>query len=338
MAGDWIKMRTDLYRDPKVSVMADDLMREDGALARYVNQFCQRDMSVTRNAMRNAVVGALVSVWGVMRQRGKRNGDDLVMLGVTADVLDDIADMPGFGHAMERVGWAKETEEGIEFPRFFEEHNADPAERKAASAAERQRRYRERQKSQKRDATGDVTRDATVTHREEERREEKREEKNTTSAKADHAQVGRRFEQLWQAWPPGYEKGVKKRAAEAFAKLNPAPELFDQMLAALAAQAREKALKRSMGQFVSEFQHVERWIRNQRWTDEIESDNAIRNRGPGRDGRPHGDRTAQAAALAFGNDPGEAPVLDGDFHRVDEDADAHRADGRRAGGDLPYMG
>lgn len=26
MAGDWIKMRTDLYRDPKVSLIADALM------------------------------------------------------------------------------------------------------------------------------------------------------------------------------------------------------------------------------------------------------------------------------------------------------------------------
>ena len=76
MAGDWIKMRTDLYRDPKVSRICDHLMGSDSGLARYVNQHLQRDMSVTRNVIRNVTVGALVAVWGVLRHRGKRNGDD----------------------------------------------------------------------------------------------------------------------------------------------------------------------------------------------------------------------------------------------------------------------
>ena len=44
MANDWIKMRTDLYRDQRICVMADILMNEDGELARYVNQHCQRHM------------------------------------------------------------------------------------------------------------------------------------------------------------------------------------------------------------------------------------------------------------------------------------------------------
>ncbi len=172
MATDWIKMRTDLYRDPKVSVIADELMDPEGRLARYVSQYCQCDMSVTRNVTRNAVVGALVAVWGVMRQRGKRRDDDLVCIGVTPHVLDDIADLPGFGSAMESAGWVIESPEGIEFPNFFEENNVDPSERKSASAAERQRRYRERQKSRISDDDSDVTRDVTVTPREEKRREE----------------------------------------------------------------------------------------------------------------------------------------------------------------------
>jgi len=172
MAGDWIKMRTDLYRDPKVSVIADELMDGDGLLAAYVSQHCQRDMSVTRNVMRNVVVGALVSVWGVMRQRGKRNGDNLQCFGITPAVLDDIADVPGFGAAMAAAGWVVESVHGIEFPNFFEENNVDPSERKASAAAERQRKYRERQKSLNRDDQRDVTRDVTVTPREEKRREE----------------------------------------------------------------------------------------------------------------------------------------------------------------------
>lgn len=168
MAADWIKMRSDLYRDPKVSLIAADLLKQQGELARYVSQMNQCDMSVTRNVMRNATVGALVSAWGVMRQRGKRDGDDLVCSGIALCVIDDIADLPGFGAAMASVGWAVETEEGLVFPRFFEEHNVDPAERAKASNADRQRRYRERKQAEESDVTGNVT----VTPREEKSREE----------------------------------------------------------------------------------------------------------------------------------------------------------------------
>lgn len=172
MASDWIKMRTDLYRDPRVCVMADLLMNEDGELARYVNQHCQRHLTVTRNVMRNVTVGALVSVWGVMRLRGKAEGTDLVCRAVTTSVLDDIAELPGMGAAMEAVGWVVITDEGLVFPRFFEDHNVDPDASSKSKSAARQQRYRERQK-QESDVTRDVTRDAKVTPREEKRREYK---------------------------------------------------------------------------------------------------------------------------------------------------------------------
>lgn len=171
MAGDWIKMRTDLYRDPKVSVMADLLMALDGDLARFVDQHCQRKMTVTRNVMRNVTVGALVSVWGVMRLRGKRENDDLVCRGVTSAVLDDIADLPGFGDAMKAVGWAIETDEGLVLPRFFEDQNVDPEDAAKKKNAERQARFRERNKENS-DVTSSVTNNVTVTPREEKRREE----------------------------------------------------------------------------------------------------------------------------------------------------------------------
>lgn len=173
MAGDWIKMRTDMYRDPRVCIMADALMDKDGQLAGYVSQNNQCDMSVTRNVMRNVTVGALVTVWGVMRMRGKRIGDDLVCLQADVYVIDDMADLPGFGKAMELVGWVKQTEKGVVFPNFFEEYNVDPLDKKPSSSAERQRRYRERNKK-KSDVTRDVTRDVTVTHREENSREDKK--------------------------------------------------------------------------------------------------------------------------------------------------------------------
>ena len=187
MASDWIKMRSDIYRDPKVSVIAESLMSHDGDLARYVNQMCKRDMAVTRNVMRNVTVGALVSIWGVMRMRGKRNSDDLVCAGVTVSVLDDIADLPGIGSAMEHAGWVVQDDNGITLPNFFEGYNVDPAEKSDSTNAERQRRYRERKAALARGESADggrdernVTRDVTVTPREEKRREEKKEELRET--------------------------------------------------------------------------------------------------------------------------------------------------------------
>jgi hypothetical protein len=165
MAGDWIKMRTDLYRDPKVIGIAESLWAEDGQLARHVNQMCQSNMTVTLNVLRNVTVGALVTVWGVARHQGLRSGNDLILLRVALRTLDDIAETPGFGEAMLSVGWVLETDEGLCFPRFFEEHNADPADRQKQKNRERQARYRDRNKG--------VTRNVTVTPRVEKSREEK---------------------------------------------------------------------------------------------------------------------------------------------------------------------
>jgi hypothetical protein len=173
MAGDWIKMKTDIYRHPKVSVIADRLNHPEGDLALSVNQFCQRNMTVTRNVTRCATVGALVTVWGVFRHRGERDGDDLFVELACLHTIDDVADMPGFGKAMESVGWVVDDELGLRFPRFFEEMNVDTSASKS-SAAERQRRYRERKKR-------DVTRDVTVTSRNALEKEKEKEKENKKS-------------------------------------------------------------------------------------------------------------------------------------------------------------
>ncbi|HVI55459.1 MAG TPA: hypothetical protein VM621_10450 [Luteibacter sp.] len=122
--------------------------------------------------MRNVTVGALVSVWGVMRTRGDRENADLICRGVDIYVLDDIADLPGFGEAMASSGWVKQTTDGIVFPGFFNEYNVDPATGSASANAERQRRYRDKKKVEN-VTESNVTRDVTVTHREEKSREEK---------------------------------------------------------------------------------------------------------------------------------------------------------------------
>lgn len=170
MVGDWIKMRTDLYRDPKVICMAESLMSADSDLNRYVSQNSDRDMCVTRNVMRNAVVGALVTVWGVLRHQGKRDGDSLRLSGCSLSVIDDIADLPGFGQSMLAVGWLVKDTKGLLFPRFFEENNIEPQADAKAKNAERQRRFREARKVEsnaKSNASRNVTSNAKSNAREE---------------------------------------------------------------------------------------------------------------------------------------------------------------------------
>ena len=173
---DWVKMRTDLYRDPKVVLIADRLnesvlgwsLAQNDAGSNVTHNVTR---CVTRCVMRNATVGALVTVWGVMRHAGKRIGDDLVVPKANLAVIDDIADMPGLGESMAFVGWAKANADGVVFPSFFAENNVDPSEDRNVKNAERQKRWRKKQR-EKRDVTRDVTDNVTSNPREEKSREE----------------------------------------------------------------------------------------------------------------------------------------------------------------------
>lgn len=264
MARDWTKMRTDLYRDPKVCMMADMLMDEEGDLGRFVNQNRQRDMTVTRNVMRNATVGALVSVWGVFRHRGKRVDDDLFVAGATLDVIDDVSDMPGFGQAMSSVGWAVESEEGVVFPRFFEDYNVDPVEELKKKNAERQKRHREKNKE-----TSNVTRNVTVAPNSNAREEKSREENNTPPppnggkrSRSKPTEADPLFAQFWEAYP---RKVAKSAAIKAWFGVPPSPEILAAILAALQVQSRSVQWRRENGAYIP---HPASWLNGRRWEDQ----------------------------------------------------------------------
>jgi len=143
----WIKMRIDLSRDAKVILMTDHLMRDDSEMARYVHCVTECNMGISRNVIRNAIVGALVSIWGLARNQGKRFGDDLKLQNVTAQALDDFADLPGIGDAMIGCGWVVESDNTLVFPRFFEIHNED-IKSTAKPGRQRQKEYRDRKRNE----------------------------------------------------------------------------------------------------------------------------------------------------------------------------------------------
>ena len=106
MAGDWIKMRTDLHTHPKVVRMASAL-----------------------KADRLRIVGGLHSAWCLFDVHSV----DGFLDGYSPDTLDDLIGFPGFSQAMIAVGWLEYEGENLVMPRF-DAHNGQSAKRRAQDA------------------------------------------------------------------------------------------------------------------------------------------------------------------------------------------------------------
>lgn len=145
----WIKLRDDLDTDPRVARMAALLAT---TAVTYVLPAEVRDLfgtvtrAVTRNAMRDITLAGLSRVWS----HANRHTQDGIFRHVELDYLDDLSRIPGFGRAMQAVGWAIHHPESdsIILPNFTE-HNAPDKNgaRSQTAAARRQQRYREAQKA-----------------------------------------------------------------------------------------------------------------------------------------------------------------------------------------------
>jgi hypothetical protein len=107
MAGDWIKMRADLFTHPKVVRMSSALKAD---------------------ALRT--VGGLMSVWCLF----DAHSTDGLLEGYTPEVLDDHLRWSGFATAMQGVGWlAVDHNNGLSLPEF-DTHNGQSAKRRAQDA------------------------------------------------------------------------------------------------------------------------------------------------------------------------------------------------------------
>lgn len=107
MAGDWIKMRSDLFTHPKVVRIASALKAD---------------------TLRT--VGGLMSVWCLF----DAHSEDGYLDGYTPEVLDAHLRWDGFADAMMAVGWLDEKYgSGLALPRF-DTHNGQSAKRRAQDA------------------------------------------------------------------------------------------------------------------------------------------------------------------------------------------------------------
>lgn len=151
MANDWIKMRGGLFCSPKL-ITISRLLQENRDFRDWLTPGGSNPMNgqlVSDHALR-CVTGALLCVtWSWSREFGNAlpNGDCLLP-HIMLDGIDSICGAPGLGEAMEYVGWASETDEGVILPGFFNEYNSPVIRSNTSGRAEIQRKYRERKKTQ----------------------------------------------------------------------------------------------------------------------------------------------------------------------------------------------
>ncbi|WP_219847282.1 hypothetical protein [Burkholderia gladioli] len=144
MAGDWIKMRSDLFTHPKV-------VRISSAL----------------QADRLKTVGGLMSVWCLF----DAHSEDGRLEGYTFETVDELIGWQGFSRAMNSVGWLDEDSEGLVLPEFGT-HNGQSAKKRAQDT---DRKRAGRLSASEADKSGT---------REEKRREEKKEEEKQKTQRA----------------------------------------------------------------------------------------------------------------------------------------------------------
>jgi hypothetical protein len=146
MAGDWMKMRMDLFTHPKV-VRISSALKADNL----------------------RTVGGLMSAWCLFDVHSESG----FLSGYTLETIDYELRWPGFAQEMCAVGWLEVVDGGLLLPRF-DTHNGQSAKRRAMDA--------ERKRDVRKTSASEADKLRT---REEKRREEKDKPLSTTPTSAD---------------------------------------------------------------------------------------------------------------------------------------------------------
>lgn len=190
MAGDWIKMRSNLWDDPRVGALMD-----------------------ATDSGEAAVVGGLYWLWATADQ----HTEDGCMPGLTLRQIDRKTGVAGLGAALCQVGWLRETPEGVVIAKF-EEHNGTSAKRRCTEA---QRKANSRNLSAS-DADNTGTEGGKGTDEKRRSAELEREKRRDASpdgdgkpaASVDKGRYPEEFEAAWQLYPsrPGNSKADAHKA------------------------------------------------------------------------------------------------------------------------------
>ncbi|NPT44327.1 hypothetical protein GNZ12_24055 [Paraburkholderia sp. 1N] len=105
-ATDWIRMRTNLWDDPRVSAMAD---------------LC--DVGEAK------IVGSLFWLWST----ADAHSVDGLLYGMSRKAIDRKVGVPGFAEALWSCGWLEDADGGVKIPDFTE-YSAQSAKARAENA------------------------------------------------------------------------------------------------------------------------------------------------------------------------------------------------------------
>lgn len=135
MAGDWIQLRTNIDRDPRVvrivsALCPHDVRNASAECPQSVRTMSEGRPDLSRASATTMVVGALARFWSLADEFSV----DGLLDGFTAQMLDDHVGIPGFSSALEGVGWLVVAEgPALQVPRF-EEHSSGGAKRRIEDA------------------------------------------------------------------------------------------------------------------------------------------------------------------------------------------------------------
>lgn len=144
----WIKIRADLESDPRVHTMSAHIAQTAPG---YILTTQAKDLfgnvanTVTRNALRDVTIMGLSRVWFAANE----HTTDGIFRHATLDYLDTLAQLPGFGEAMQLVGYVihDPAARTLTLPNFSDWNSPNKnGERGKSTGAKRQADYRKRMK------------------------------------------------------------------------------------------------------------------------------------------------------------------------------------------------
>lgn len=106
MAGEWIKVRTNLWDDPRIGQLCE--LTDQGEAA---------------------VIGGLYWLWATADE----HSSDGLLQGMTTRTIDRKTGVAGLGAALVTIGWLVESDDGVTVARF-DEHNGTSAKQRAQTA------------------------------------------------------------------------------------------------------------------------------------------------------------------------------------------------------------
>ena len=172
MAGDWIKMRGNLWDDPRIARICDLTSQSEAV-----------------------VIGSLYWLWSTADQ----HTEDGILPGLTLRAIDRKTGLQGLGQALCDIGWLADHPEGVRIINF-EEHNGTSAKRRCTDA-QRKASFRSVSASHADNTRTEIgQKTPNLGAREEKRREEIQPKTKRERASAPPPCPDDVSEQVWSDW------------------------------------------------------------------------------------------------------------------------------------------